>query len=79
MLLYLASSVYNMCFFYVQCLSQVEPEFSGAHSKFTKASNAYMLVYIRKADMDNIMCNTDEQYMAGPLWVRFLFAQFTGT
>eukprot|EP01018_Ginkgo_biloba_P006093 Gb_02821 [translate_table: standard] len=38
--------------------------------KFTKYSNAYMLVYIRENDKDKIICNIDEKDIAEHLRVR---------
>lgn len=40
--------------------------------KFTKHSNAYMLVYIRESDKDKIMCNVDENDIAAHLRVILL-------
>ena len=40
-------------------------------NKFTKHSNAYMLVYIRDSDKDKIMCHVDEKDIAESLRVRF--------
>ena len=37
--------------------------------KFTKHSNAYMLVYIRESDKDKIMCHVDEKDIAEHLRV----------
>ena len=55
--------------FYVQ-LPQPNPGFNNTPFKFTKYSNAYMLVYIRESDKDKIMCNVDEKDIAEHLRVR---------
>jgi ubiquitin carboxyl-terminal hydrolase 7 len=31
--------------------------------RFTKFSNAYMLVYVREADWDRVMCNVDTTHI----------------
>ncbi|KMZ63841.1 hypothetical protein ZOSMA_395G00050, partial [Zostera marina] len=45
-------------------LPQTNPGFNNAPFKFTKYSNAYMLVYIRESDKDRIICNVDEKDIA---------------
>ncbi|BFG34993.1 hypothetical protein CerSpe_212670 [Prunus speciosa] len=45
-------------------LPQTNPGFNNTPFKFTKYSNAYMLVYIRESDKDKIICNVDEQDIA---------------
>lgn len=40
--------------------------------KWTKRSNAYMLVYIRETDKENIFCNVDEKDIAEHLRVSFM-------
>ncbi|XP_057431970.1 ubiquitin C-terminal hydrolase 12-like isoform X2 [Lotus japonicus] len=45
-------------------LPQTNPGFNNAPFKFTKYSNAYMLVYIRESDKDKIICNVDEKDIA---------------
>ncbi|KNA06627.1 hypothetical protein SOVF_179260, partial [Spinacia oleracea] len=45
-------------------LPQTNPGFNNTPFKFTKYSNAYMLVYIRESDKDKIMCNVDEKDIA---------------
>ncbi|XP_059429069.1 ubiquitin C-terminal hydrolase 12-like [Corylus avellana] len=45
-------------------LPQTTPGFNNAPFKFTKYSNAYMLVYIRESDKDKIICNVDEKDIA---------------
>uniref|UniRef100_A0A7N0VJD6 ubiquitinyl hydrolase 1 n=1 Tax=Kalanchoe fedtschenkoi TaxID=63787 RepID=A0A7N0VJD6_KALFE len=45
-------------------LPQTNPGFNNAPFKFTKYSNAYMLVYIRESDKDKIMCDVDEKDIA---------------
>ncbi|KAJ7569829.1 hypothetical protein O6H91_01G096500 [Diphasiastrum complanatum] len=51
-------------------LPQTNPGFNNAPFKFTKYSNAYMLVYIRDCDKDKIICNVDEKDIAEHLQVR---------
>ncbi|CAL0315809.1 unnamed protein product [Lupinus luteus] len=45
-------------------LPQTNPGFNNTPFKFTKYSNAYMLVYIRETDKDKIICNVDEKDIA---------------
>ncbi|KAG5053183.1 hypothetical protein JHK87_005381 [Glycine soja] len=45
-------------------LPQTNPGFNNTPFKFTKYSNAYMLVYIREADKDKVICNVDEKDIA---------------
>ncbi|CAN8269436.1 unnamed protein product [Cochlearia groenlandica] len=50
-----------------------EPNYPGFNIppyKFTKYSNAYMLVYIRDSDKDKIICNADEKDIAEHLRAR---------
>ncbi|KAI3902003.1 hypothetical protein MKW92_032900 [Papaver armeniacum] len=49
---------------------QTNPEFNYTPFKFTKYSNAYMLVYIRESDKDKIMCEVDEKDIAEYLRIR---------
>ncbi|KAF5737381.1 hypothetical protein HS088_TW13G00261 [Tripterygium wilfordii] len=51
-------------------LPQTNPGFNNTPFKFTKYSNAYMLVYIRESDKDNIICNVDEKDIAEHLRIR---------
>ncbi|KAF9592304.1 hypothetical protein IFM89_013530 [Coptis chinensis] len=51
-------------------LPQQNPGFNNAPFKFTKYSNAYMLVYIRDSDKDKIICNVDEKDIAEHLRLR---------
>ncbi|KAL0709113.1 hypothetical protein Bca4012_016091 [Brassica carinata] len=51
-------------------LPQTNPGFNNPPFKFTKYSNAYMLVYIRESDKDKITCNVDEKDIAEHLRVR---------
>ncbi|MBA0607912.1 hypothetical protein Godav_020175 [Gossypium davidsonii] len=51
-------------------LPQTNPGFNNTPFKFTKYSNAYMLVYIRESDKDKIICNVDEKDIAEHLKVR---------
>lgn len=55
-------------------LPQTNPGFNNTPFKFTKYSNAYMLVYIRESDMDKIICNVDEKDIAEHLRVRHCYA-----
>ena len=54
-------------------LPQTNPGFNNSPFKFTKYSNAYMLVYIRESDTDKIICNVDEkdiaEHLRVSLWV----------
>ncbi|CAO2820246.1 unnamed protein product [Amaranthus hypochondriacus] len=49
---------------------QTNPAFNNAPFKFTKYSNAYMLVYIRESDKDKVVCNVDEKDIAEHLRIR---------
>ncbi|XP_013715515.1 ubiquitin C-terminal hydrolase 12-like isoform X2 [Brassica napus] len=51
-------------------LPQTNPGFNNPPFKFTKYSNAYMLVYIRESDKDKIICNVDEKDIAEHLKIR---------
>ncbi|XP_024027015.1 ubiquitin carboxyl-terminal hydrolase 12 [Morus notabilis] len=51
-------------------LPQTNPGFNNTPFKFTKYSNAYMLVYIRESDKDKIICNVDEKDIAEHLRLR---------
>uniref|UniRef100_A0A0D6QUA6 ubiquitinyl hydrolase 1 n=1 Tax=Araucaria cunninghamii TaxID=56994 RepID=A0A0D6QUA6_ARACU len=51
-------------------LPQTNPGFNNTPFKFTKYSNAYMLVYVRESDKDKIICNVDEKDIAEHLRVR---------
>ncbi|XP_031094460.1 ubiquitin carboxyl-terminal hydrolase 12-like [Ipomoea triloba] len=51
-------------------LPQTNPGFNNSPFKFTKYSNAYMLVYIRECDKDKIICNVDENDIAEHLRIR---------
>ncbi|KAH6802412.1 ubiquitin-specific protease 12 [Perilla frutescens var. frutescens] len=51
-------------------LPQTNPGFNNSPFKFTKYSNAYMLVYIRESDMEKIICNVDEKDIAEHLRIR---------
>ncbi|EFJ14291.1 hypothetical protein SELMODRAFT_120631, partial [Selaginella moellendorffii] len=51
-------------------LPQANPGFNNTAFKFTKYSNAYMLVYVRECDKDRIICNVDEIDIAEHLRVR---------
>ncbi|AQK58395.1 Ubiquitin carboxyl-terminal hydrolase 13, partial [Zea mays] len=50
-------------------LPQINPGFNNAPFKFTKYSNAYMLVYIRESAKEKIMCTVDEKDIAEHLRV----------
>jgi hypothetical protein len=58
--------VYILSFFQ---LPQMNPGLNNQPFKFTKYSNAYMLVYIRYSDMDKVVCNVDEKDIAKHLRV----------
>ncbi|KAL2326631.1 hypothetical protein Fmac_025689 [Flemingia macrophylla] len=51
-------------------LPHSNPGFNNSPFKFTKYSNAYMLVYIRESDKDKIICNVDEKDIAEHLRIR---------
>ncbi|CAI9091428.1 OLC1v1026461C1 [Oldenlandia corymbosa var. corymbosa] len=51
-------------------LPQANPGFNNTPFKFTKYSNAYMLVYIRESDKEKIICNVDEKDIAEHLRIR---------
>nr|KAJ0220640.1 hypothetical protein LSAT_V11C200089380 [Lactuca sativa] len=51
-------------------LPQANPGFNNSPFKFTKYSNAYMLVYIRESDKEKIICNVDEKDIAEHLRIR---------
>ncbi|KAK8488457.1 hypothetical protein V6N11_059434 [Hibiscus sabdariffa] len=51
-------------------LPQTTPGFNNTPFKFTKYSNAYMLVYIRESDKDKIICDVDEKDIAEHLKIR---------
>ncbi|CAM8884881.1 unnamed protein product [Rhodiola kirilowii] len=51
-------------------LPQTNPGFNNAPFKFTKYSNAYMLVYIRESDKEKIICNVDEKDIVEHLRIR---------
>ena len=55
---------------HVPQLTQNNPGFTHAPFKFTKYSNAYMLVYIRDADRGRMLCHVDEKDIAEHLQVR---------
>lgn len=50
---------------------QTNQGINNAPFKFTKHSNAYMLMYIRESDKDKIMCHVDEKDIAEHLRVGF--------
>ncbi|KAL6499702.1 ubiquitin carboxyl-terminal hydrolase 13 [Orobanche gracilis] len=49
---------------------QTNPGLNNTPFKFTKHSNAYMLVYIRESDKDKIVCHVDEKDIAEHLTER---------
>ncbi|KAL7617605.1 ubiquitin C-terminal hydrolase 12 [Lactuca sativa] len=51
-------------------LPQTNPGYNNAPFKFTKYSNAYMLVYIRESDKEKIICDVDEKDIAEHLRIR---------
>ncbi|CAN6439958.1 unnamed protein product [Victoria cruziana] len=51
-------------------LPQTNPGFNNTPFKFTKYSNAYMLVYIRESDKEKVICNVDEKDIAEHLRIR---------
>lgn len=65
-----------LTFYSVQQLPQTNPGFNNTPFKFTKYSNAYMLVYIRESDKDKIICDVDEKDIAEHLRVFFGILNF---
>jgi hypothetical protein len=59
----------HISLFWFKQLPQVNPGFNNAPFKFTKYSNAYMLVYIRESDKEKVMCTVDEKDIAEHLRV----------
>ncbi|XP_020087505.1 ubiquitin carboxyl-terminal hydrolase 12-like isoform X1 [Ananas comosus] len=51
-------------------LPPANPGVNNTPFKFTKYSNAYMLVYIRESDKEKIICNVDEKDIAEHLRIR---------
>ncbi|XP_049403180.1 ubiquitin C-terminal hydrolase 12-like [Solanum stenotomum] len=51
-------------------LPHTNPGFNNSPFKFTKYSNAYMLVYIRESDKEKIICDVDEKDIAEHLRIR---------
>ncbi|KAK8941776.1 Ubiquitin carboxyl-terminal hydrolase 13 [Platanthera guangdongensis] len=51
-------------------LPQTNPGFNNTPFKFTKYSNAYMLVYIRESDKDKVICSVNEKDIAEHLRIR---------
>ncbi|CAM8927423.1 unnamed protein product [Rhodiola kirilowii] len=51
-------------------LPHTNPGFNNTPFKFTKYSNAYMLVYIRESDKEKVICNVDEKDIAEHLRIR---------
>ncbi|XP_057422809.1 ubiquitin C-terminal hydrolase 13-like isoform X2 [Lotus japonicus] len=51
-------------------LPHANPGFNNSPFKFTKYSNAYMLVYIRASDKDKIICSVNEKDIAEHLKAR---------
>ncbi|KAL0336707.1 UNVERIFIED_CONTAM: Ubiquitin carboxyl-terminal hydrolase 12 [Sesamum radiatum] len=46
---------------FILCIVLTNPGINNAPFKFTRYSNAYMLVYIRESDKDKILCDIDER------------------
>ena len=59
----------DFVFYHVDQLPPTNPGFNNTPFKFTKYSNAYMLVYIRDSDKDKIICDVDEKDIAEHLRV----------
>ncbi|KAL9230836.1 hypothetical protein vseg_006133 [Gypsophila vaccaria] len=51
-------------------LPPTNPGFNNTPFKFTKYSNAYMLVYIRESDKEKVVCDVDEKDIAEHLRTR---------
>jgi hypothetical protein len=59
-------------------LPHTNPGLNTNPLRFTKYSNAYMLVYIRESDKEKIICDLDETDISEHLKVNcFLFFVFT--
>ncbi|XP_020672846.1 ubiquitin carboxyl-terminal hydrolase 13 isoform X1 [Dendrobium catenatum] len=69
LIIYFLTSFLSMLLCLLQ-LPQTNPGFNNTPFKFTKYSNAYMLVYIRESDKDKIICNVDEKDIAEHLRIR---------
>ena len=67
--------LFALSFCYWQ-LPLTNPGFNNSPFKFTKYSNAYMLVYVRESDKDKIICNVDEKDIARHLQVSCLIHWF---
>lgn len=67
----LAVSYFNSYLLLLLQLPQTNPGFNNTPFKFTKYSNAYMLVYIRESDKDKIICDVGEKDIAEHLRVCF--------
>ncbi|KAK1389757.1 ubiquitin carboxyl-terminal hydrolase 12 [Heracleum sosnowskyi] len=51
-------------------LPPTSPGYNNAPFKFTKYSNAYMLVYVRESDKEKVFCDVDEKDIAEHLRIR---------
>lgn len=67
----LTVSCVDSCLLLLLQLPQTNPGFNNTPFKFTKYSNAYMLVYIRESDKDKIICDVGEKDIAEHLRVCF--------
>lgn len=54
----------------VKQLPPTSPGYNNAPFKFTKYSNAYMLVYVRESDKEKVFCDVDEKDIAEHLRVK---------
>lgn len=71
--------IYWFNIIFSQHLIQTNTGINQTPFKFTKHSNAYMLVYIRESDKDKIICQVNEKDIAEHLRVSILaygFAYF---
>lgn len=73
-LLYFLLCPYWQVIFYlftciVKQLPPTSPGYNNAPFKFTKYSNAYMLVYVRESDKEKVFCDVDEKDIAEHLRV----------
>ena len=59
----------TIIFFNISQLPQVNPGYNTAPFRFTKYSNAYMLVYVRESDKEKVGCIVDEKDIAEHLRV----------
>lgn len=57
-------------------LPHTNPGLNTTPLRFTKHSNAYMLVYIRESDREKIICDLDDQDISEHLKVTLVYLVF---